>query len=251
MNETSPHILEVSGRGEKKKSQLNFSSRFLTQKELDPDFVDFNSVNRRYHFPARFYLPLRGMFGQLDPLVRRLLARVAPYAYVAASPTSSPDPTGEQAESDPFLGTGRPPTPKERADCEANCKFDAPSLDKLPSRVPCDVKNSKGESGRIGIHNIGLQWPAQCGPVVRMEIGWIVFDRCTDKTKTQYTSFTRFLSTKAYAGKTFPANFPPGRTPALDLDCCGCDEIFVQVFLYSEWCSASNRAILVIEVYPP
>jgi hypothetical protein len=50
-------------------SQLELFCEFLTGKELDPNFVDFNSVNRRYHFPARFYLPFRGVFAQVDPLI--------------------------------------------------------------------------------------------------------------------------------------------------------------------------------------
>jgi hypothetical protein len=36
---------------------LEIPSRFLTQKELDPDAVAFNSNNNRYNFPARFFLP--------------------------------------------------------------------------------------------------------------------------------------------------------------------------------------------------
>jgi hypothetical protein len=74
--------------------QLEFSCGFLTQKELDPDFVDFNSVNRRYHFPARFYLPFRGVFAQVDPLsiepqivVSRLSPKIARFVYAAALPT--------------------------------------------------------------------------------------------------------------------------------------------------------------------
>jgi hypothetical protein len=50
-----------------------------TEKELDPDFVDFNSVNRRYHFPARFYTPFRAAFGQIDPiLLMKLLGQSQP-----------------------------------------------------------------------------------------------------------------------------------------------------------------------------
>jgi hypothetical protein len=53
----------------RKPNKLGSSCGFLTQKELDPDAVAFNSQNNRYHFPARFYLPFRGVFAQVDPLV--------------------------------------------------------------------------------------------------------------------------------------------------------------------------------------
>lgn len=88
-----------------------------TQKELDPDFVAFNSQNRRYHFPARFYIPARGVFGQADPLLthnwllqlhafgkrsdyaRELSMPVSrpglhTYAYVGARATIKTDPSG-------------------------------------------------------------------------------------------------------------------------------------------------------------
>jgi RHS repeat-associated protein len=74
------------------------STGSFTGKELDPDFVDFNSVNRRYHFPARFYLPMRGMFGQVDPLTTMAVG-IAPfqlsgYSYVDCGPTTRVDPYG-------------------------------------------------------------------------------------------------------------------------------------------------------------
>jgi hypothetical protein len=78
---------------EAEESQLEFSSRFLTGKELDPDFVAFNSVNQRVHFPARFYLPFRGGFGQLDPLVFAELANVK-YILGRSNPAFNVDPTG-------------------------------------------------------------------------------------------------------------------------------------------------------------
>jgi hypothetical protein len=75
---------------------------FLTQKELDPDFVAFNSENRRYHFPHRTLVAVRGGFLQLDPLVqsaepssRRVLVR---YALCASNPVLMVDPTGLQEE---------------------------------------------------------------------------------------------------------------------------------------------------------
>jgi hypothetical protein len=72
---------------------------FCTGKELDPDFVDFNSQNFRYHFPARFYLPNRALFGQVDPLVldggrRRMRKPLKNYLYVNATPTQAVDPVG-------------------------------------------------------------------------------------------------------------------------------------------------------------
>jgi hypothetical protein len=92
-------------RPEAEESQSEFSSGFLTQKELDPDFVDFNSVNRRYHFPARFYLPFRGGFGQVDPLNRLRIAVGSatdilrnPYRFTSSRPTVHVDPTGLQDE---------------------------------------------------------------------------------------------------------------------------------------------------------
>ena len=85
-------------RDRAEKSQSDISCRFLTQKELDPDFIDFNSVNRRYHYPARFYLAYRGAFGQVDPLIRDLKARRAVlevhYGFVRSNPTQLVDPLG-------------------------------------------------------------------------------------------------------------------------------------------------------------
>jgi hypothetical protein len=63
-------MLIASERPRAKPSQLGSSCEFLTQKELDPDAVAFNSQNNRYHFPFRFYLPFRGVFAQTDPLIR-------------------------------------------------------------------------------------------------------------------------------------------------------------------------------------
>jgi RHS repeat-associated protein len=69
--------------------------RFLSQKELDPDFVDFNSVNRRYHFPARAYIPLRANFIQIDPLaIGNPGGKRALYLYAMANPLIRIDPDG-------------------------------------------------------------------------------------------------------------------------------------------------------------
>jgi len=76
-----------------KSSQSQFSSRFLSQKELDPDFVDANSLNRRYHYPVRTYLPFRGVFAQVDPI----LAALVRYSYTSTSPATTVDPTGAEA----------------------------------------------------------------------------------------------------------------------------------------------------------
>jgi hypothetical protein len=65
----------ASEKDEEKKWQLEVLSEFLTGKELDPDFVAFNSVNQRVHFPFRFYLQFRGIFAQVDPLFTRLSVR--------------------------------------------------------------------------------------------------------------------------------------------------------------------------------
>lgn len=87
-----------SGSPEPKTSHTLVSCRFLSQKELDPDFVDFNSVNRRYHFPVRTYLVFRGAFAQTDPLIADFpTALVSPFAY-PSNPTSYVDPFGLQDE---------------------------------------------------------------------------------------------------------------------------------------------------------
>ena len=66
-------------------------------KELDPDFVDFNSVNRRYHFPARTYLPFRAIFNQIDPLAMGNAGNGRPlYLFVMANPLMMVDPDGRQ-----------------------------------------------------------------------------------------------------------------------------------------------------------
>jgi hypothetical protein len=64
------------------------TGRLNTEKELDPDFVDFNSINRRYHLPWRFYLPFRGVLGQLDlfVLLSRAIAPFQRYAYAKSLP---------------------------------------------------------------------------------------------------------------------------------------------------------------------
>jgi len=71
----------------------SYFTGFETQKELDPDFVAFNSENRRYHFPARVYLPIRGAFAQIDPLVQEIASSPA-YSYAEDRPTSLVDPAG-------------------------------------------------------------------------------------------------------------------------------------------------------------
>jgi hypothetical protein len=55
-------------------SRLEYSDELLTQKELDPDAIAFNSNNYRYHFPAKTYVPFRGVPLQtmiLGPLTRK------------------------------------------------------------------------------------------------------------------------------------------------------------------------------------
>src|SRR5689334_3625693 len=71
---------------EAKRSQSEFLDEFLTQKELDPDAVAFNSQNSRYNFRRRFYLPSRGLFGQLDLLRQPSL----PPPYLLRPRTSGP-----------------------------------------------------------------------------------------------------------------------------------------------------------------
>ena len=76
---------------------------------LDPDFVAFNSNNRRYHYPARAYAPFRSSWFQTDPLRRALSQRIAasltgrsPFHFVGARPTISTDPSGLETDCDYF-----------------------------------------------------------------------------------------------------------------------------------------------------
>jgi hypothetical protein len=118
-------------RGANRKQLRTFCS-LLTQKELDPDAVAFNSNNNRYHFPARFYLPARGTFGQIDPLNTHIsLLSIGPslvrkavtsllspnanwtllanelYRYAQSSPTQLVDPLGLAPYKSCFLKTYR------------------------------------------------------------------------------------------------------------------------------------------------
>jgi hypothetical protein len=84
-------------------SPSEFFHRFLTGKELDADYVsNLRSPNQRYHFPARFYLPFRGSFSQIDPsFITPLIIdpgsrmRTYNYIYAFAAPAVYVDPTGE------------------------------------------------------------------------------------------------------------------------------------------------------------
>ena len=74
-----------------------------TQKELDPDSIAFNSENRRYHFPARFYSPFKGLFAQVDSLLLMnvvALSRwhLSNYIYVLSNPLMYVDPLGLQEQ---------------------------------------------------------------------------------------------------------------------------------------------------------
>jgi hypothetical protein len=80
---------------------LEFSNGFLTQKELDPDFIAANSQSRRYHFPARFYVPFRAIFAQIDPQSMMSAGnKRALYLYVMANPLLFVDPDGRDYVSD-------------------------------------------------------------------------------------------------------------------------------------------------------
>jgi len=69
---------------------------------LDPDFVAFNSNNRRYHYPARALAPFRGVFLSKDPLLQVMPSRSIPrrgypllvYAYGISNPSYYADPRG-------------------------------------------------------------------------------------------------------------------------------------------------------------
>jgi RHS repeat-associated protein len=96
-------------RPEAEESQSEFPCRFLTQKELDPDAVAFNSNNNRYHFPFRFYLSFRGHFGQLDPFVLGSVHTIDFYAYALGNPPRFVDPFGlyiGKIDEDPGMGGG-------------------------------------------------------------------------------------------------------------------------------------------------
>jgi YD repeat-containing protein len=90
---------EYDGWGQPFEANETVSQQFrFTGKELDPDFVDFNSVSRRYHFPARIYLPFRGIFAQVDPLfIRMFNPDKGLYAYGNGNPLSHVDPDGNLA----------------------------------------------------------------------------------------------------------------------------------------------------------
>ncbi len=68
----------------------------FSQKELDPDFVDFNSVNRRYHYPYRTYHPFRSAFAQVDPLLTGGIFNVRSKTHALLRPTLHADPLGLQ-----------------------------------------------------------------------------------------------------------------------------------------------------------
>jgi len=92
--------------GKSKTSQLEFSHGFLTQKELDQDFIAFNSENRRYNFPHRTLTPHRAVFLQADPIrflhTSRILTDFTSdiigvlYSYGASNPSRFVDPIGLQ-----------------------------------------------------------------------------------------------------------------------------------------------------------
>jgi RHS repeat-associated protein len=115
-------------RSETKPSQLGSSCGFLTQKELDPDAVAFNSQNNRYHFPFRLYLPSRGVFGQIDTLVRtrtvdliRYYTSIELYAYVQSRPTTWVDPLGLKAVC--CQGTDSKGNPRSEDNCFVICNY--------------------------------------------------------------------------------------------------------------------------------
>jgi RHS repeat-associated protein len=72
---------------------------YYTQKELDPDFIAFNSENRRYHFPYRFYKPFQGMFAQIDPMRLKGNADKRPYLYASGNPVFHTDAFGLQDDT--------------------------------------------------------------------------------------------------------------------------------------------------------
>jgi RHS repeat-associated protein len=78
-----------------------------TGKELDPDLIAFNSENRRYHFPARFYLPQRGVFGQMDSLSLGQRLPIGVFVYAGQNPLVLVDPLGlQEGQSDPVCCNG-------------------------------------------------------------------------------------------------------------------------------------------------
>jgi hypothetical protein len=108
-------------------SHAHVSSRLLTGKELDPDFVEFNSVSRRYEFLYRLYLPSRAAFAQRDILLLALKAEPEisfQYSYALHSPTVNVDPLGLQDGDMRSAGD----IAKDRANYPLNVSVDCPGL---------------------------------------------------------------------------------------------------------------------------
>ncbi|MCE9584593.1 MAG: hypothetical protein K8T20_19050 [Planctomycetes bacterium] len=84
-------------------------------KELDPDFVAFNSNNRRYHYPARTYVPFRAAFALVDPLCRDRVTYksdaeglpLASYIFVRNAPTLAVDPLGLNITDEECLASAK------------------------------------------------------------------------------------------------------------------------------------------------
>jgi len=118
----------------------SYFTGFETQKELDPDFLAFNSQNRRYHFPARFYLSFRGVFGQADAVqfavLRSAKTRAAfdqilgfseRYSYPSENPLVLVDPRGLAA-----VIVGKPPV-------GCNTRFTVRATERVRSRSRCET----------------------------------------------------------------------------------------------------------------
>jgi RHS repeat-associated protein len=122
---------EYDGWGQPFEANETISQQFrYTGKELDPDFLAFNSNNRRYHFPARTYFPFRATFSAIDPLsidsfaphIAMLIQtalnsrssyisffdffKISNYQYVGGNPVRTLDPLGLFG-GDPGPGPGR------------------------------------------------------------------------------------------------------------------------------------------------
>jgi hypothetical protein len=77
-------------------SHAHFSSRLLTGKEQNPDYVQHNSENATTNFVVRAYNPYRARFIERDPYLLERESFVGHLAYAIVFPNGKVDPLGKQ-----------------------------------------------------------------------------------------------------------------------------------------------------------